>query len=61
MSEGRGLLTELERNSIAGEASNLYRYKTRSYLRNRIENLEKDIEVLGEHDPELLDEFREAV
>ena len=61
MSEGRGLLTEPERNAIAGNASDSYRYKTRSFLRNRIEKLEKDIEVLEEHDPELLDELREVV
>ena len=61
MSEGRGLLTESEREAIAGNASDSYRYKTRSFLRGRLEKVEKDIEVLAEHEPELLEELREIV
>jgi len=61
MSEGRGLLTETEREAIAGELSDSYRYKTRSYLGRRIEKLETDIEVLTEHAPELLDDLEAAV
>jgi len=61
MTEGRGLLTESEREAIAGEASDSYRYKTRNYVRRRIEKLERDVEVLAEHDQELLDELRRAV
>lgn len=61
MSKGRGLLTENEREAIAGEASNNYRYKTRSFFRDRLDELEKDVEVLAEHDRELLDELREKV
>lgn len=61
MSQGRGLLTEREREAIAGEASDSYRYKTRSFLRDRLEELEKDVVVLAEHDAELLEEVREVV
>ncbi|QLH84907.1 hypothetical protein HZS54_04770 [Halosimplex pelagicum] len=61
MSQGRGLLTESEREAIAGEASDSYRYKTRSFLRDRLEEVEEDVAVLAEHDPELLDELRDVV
>jgi len=61
MAEGRGLLTENEREALAGEASNSYRYKTRSFLRNRIERVEEDVKVLAEHDPDLLEELRDVV
>lgn len=61
MSEGRGLLTEREREALAGDESDSYRYKTRTYLRRRLEKVERDIEVLEEHDPGLLDELREVV
>jgi len=61
MSEGRGLLTEEERKAIAGEKSDSYRWKTRSFFRSRLEAVEDDLGVLKEHDPELLDELREVV
>ena len=61
MTEGRGLLTETEREAIAGERSDSYRYKTRTYLRNRLEKVERDIDVLEEHAPELLEELRDTV
>jgi DNA polymerase II small subunit/DNA polymerase delta subunit B len=61
MSQGRGLLTEREREAIAGETSDSYRYKTRSFFRDRLEALEDDVDVLEEHDPELLEELRDVV
>lgn len=61
MSEGRALLTEREREAIAGETSDSYRYKTRSFLRNRLDRLETDVDVLAENDPELLEELRDVV
>ena len=61
MSEGRGLLTDSERDALAGNASDSYRYKTRSFLRARIGRVAEDIEVLEEHDPDLLEELREVV
>jgi len=61
MTEGRGLLTEREREALAGDNSDSYRYKTRTYFRRRLEKVETDIEILAENDPELLEELREVV
>jgi len=58
---GRGLLTDAERAALAGDRSDSYRYKTRSYLKDRIEQVEQDAEVLAEHAPDLLDALRAAV
>lgn len=60
-SEGRGLLTDTERAALAGEKSDSYRYKTRSYLKRRIEKVERDAEVMAEHAPDLLADLRDAV
>jgi len=61
MAEGRGLLTDKEREALAGEKSDSYRYKTRSFFRDRLEKVERDVEVLADHDPDLLEELREIV
>lgn len=61
MSEGRGLLTDRERDALSGDSSDSYRYKTRTYVRRRLKKLERDVEVLAEHDPDLLEELREIV
>ncbi len=61
MTGGRGLLTEKEREAIAGESSDSYRYKTRSFFRDRLQELSEDVQTLEEHDPELLEELREIV
>jgi len=61
MSEGRGLLTEQERRAIAGDKSDTYRYKTRSFFRSRLKELGEDVSTLEEHDPELLSELQEVV
>ena len=61
MGEGRGLLTERERDAITGDESDSYRYKTRTYLRRRLEKLETDAELLAEHEPELYEELQAAV
>jgi len=53
--EGRALLTDREREVLAGEAdvSDNYRYKVQSIVRNRIKkSLGDDIELLQEHFPE---------
>jgi len=60
MTEGRGLLTERERDALKGEPDS-YQYKTRTYFRRRLEKLKDDVAVLEEHDPELLDELRDVV
>ena len=61
MTEGRGLLTEREREAIEGEGSDSYRYKTRTYIRRRLDKLEADAELLAEHEPELYDRLLDAV
>ena len=61
MSDGRALLTDREREALETDESGSYRYKTRSYIRNRIERLEADAELLADAEPELFEELREAV
>lgn len=51
--EGRALMTEREREIIAGEADDVnknYEYKVRSLVRNRVKKqLEDDVDVLDGH------------
>lgn len=61
MSGGRAMLTVEERRAIAGQKSDSYRYKTRSFFRRRVEEIKDDVAVLEQHDPELLTELREAI
>lgn len=61
MTEGRGLLTEREREAIEGESSDSYRYKTRTYVRKRLDKLEADAELLAKHEPDLYDRLLDAV
>jgi hypothetical protein len=61
MSEGRGMLTEREREAIMGNVSESYKYKTRSYFRKRLSELEEDVRVLAKHDRVLLQEMKEVV
>jgi len=61
MSEGRGLLTDREREALQGGGSDSYRYKTRTYFRRRLEKVERDVALLKEHDPDLLNELRDVV
>lgn len=62
MSNRRALLTDREREIIAGDAdvSNSYRYQTISRVRNRFDRLEEDLEVFREHG-DLLEDLREIV
>ena len=62
MAKTRALLTETEREQIAGEHGRDRRYQATSRVRSRIkEELSKDVEVLAEHHPDLLEELREVV
>lgn len=62
MAKTRALLTETEREQIAGEHGRERRYQATSRVRRRIEDeMTKDIEVLREHHPDLLEELREVV
>ncbi len=63
MSSGRALLTDRERAILAGEADvkDNYRYKVESNARQRIKKLERDIDVLQEHYPEMYEQIRSKV
>lgn len=65
MSDGkyRGLLTEREREILSGEAdvSDNYRYRVVSRVRTKIENVDKDVEILLENREDLLAELRDVV
>lgn len=63
MAEYRAILTTTDRERITGEsdAPDSKRYEAVSRIRNRIEELETDVEILAEHRPDLLEELREAV
>ncbi|MEE6210870.1 hypothetical protein U3A55_11995 [Salarchaeum sp. III] len=65
--EGRALLTDREREILAGDAdvSDNYRYKVESTVRNRVRNrFGDDLDFLHEHFPEvfelIVDEVEEA-
>ena len=62
MAKTRALLTDTEREQIAGEHGDERRYQATSRVRRRIrDELTKDIDVLAEHHPDLLDEVRDIV
>jgi len=58
---GRGLLTEREREVLAEEDGGSYQYKTRSVVRDRIDAIAIDAEVLAEEEPDLYDALVGAV
>lgn len=57
------LLTETERGVLAREndPSRNYVQTVRSRVRDRIRELMTDIEILAEHEPELLDELHRVL
>ncbi|EMA41945.1 hypothetical protein [Halococcus hamelinensis] len=62
MARTRALLTETEREQIAGEQSDKRKYEAVSRARRRVnEELTKDVALLEEHHPDLLAELREVV
>ena len=62
VSTGRGILTEYEKDCLAGKNEKQREYEARSRIRARIEGpLVEDIEHLKEYDRELLGELREVV
>ena len=64
MARRRALLTDRERELLAGENVDdpNYRYQAASRIRNKIhDELADDIDVLAEHHPDLLNELREVV
>lgn len=62
MTNRRALLTDREREIIAGDADveDSYRYQTISRVRSRFDRLEGDLEALEEHG-ELAEELREKI
>ncbi|WP_455448209.1 hypothetical protein [Natrinema thermotolerans] len=63
VSKYRAIMTTTDRERISGESDDPDEkvYQSVSRVRSRIEELEKDAELLEEHHPELLEELRHAV
>jgi len=62
MAKSRAFLTETEREQIAGEHGDERKYQATARVRRRIKDeLPRDVGVLEEHHPELLEELREVV
>ena len=63
MGRTRALMTPTEREYIAdeGDVDENKRYQAVSRVRDRIEELERDVELLEEHHPKLLEEVRGVV
>lgn len=64
MARSRGLITFTERERIAGDedVEDAKKYQAVSRVRRRInEELAEEVELLEEHNPDLLDELREVV
>ena len=62
MAIGRGLLTDGEREYLRGEAGDQRMYEARSRFRSRLnEKVAKDVELLRQHQPELIEELQEVV
>lgn len=56
----RGLLTERDREIIEAD-KHKRKSEIRTLFRYRLENLQKDIEIIEEHDEKLAEEFRDAI
>lgn len=63
MSDGRGLLTDREREILTNstEVSDNYRYRVISRIRTKIDRIEGDVTILAKERPDLLDELQEVV
>jgi hypothetical protein len=63
MNDGRSLLTDREREILAGDAdvSDNYRYKVQSVARQRVRGIADDVDVLREYEPEIYDELQAIV
>lgn len=63
MNDGRSLLTDREREILSGEAdvSDNYYYKVQSVARQRVRGISDDVDILREHEPEMLEELQEIV
>lgn len=62
MAKQRAILTETEREQLADEHGAQRRYEATARVRRRVDDeLTRDVEVLEENHPELLDEIRAIV
>lgn len=62
MAKSRALITSTERDQLRGEHGPDKKYQATSRVRSRIrDELPKDIELLQDANPDLLDEMREVV
>jgi len=62
MAKTRALLTETEREQIAGEHGDDRKYQAASRIRSRInDELATDVELLQKHHPDLYEELQEVV
>ena len=62
MAQSRALITDTEREHLAGEHGDRRKYEATSRIRSRIQDeLPDDIGVLEKHHPELLKELQEVV
>jgi len=62
VAQSRALITETEREHLAGEHGDRRKYEATSRIRSRIaDELAEDVAVLEEHHPELLEELRDIV
>jgi ElaB/YqjD/DUF883 family membrane-anchored ribosome-binding protein len=59
----RGLLTDREREVLSGVADvdDNYVYQIRSRVREKIDRLEDDVQLLEQHHPDIAEELRAAV
>lgn len=59
----RGLLTDREKEILTGEGnvSASYESRVRTRIRNKIQKLSTDLNLLKEHQPELYQEFMENI
>jgi hypothetical protein len=59
----RAILTDREREILTGEAdvSREYVYQIRTRVRNKIDRLAADVEILEEYQPDLYEELQDAL
>lgn len=59
----RAIMTTTDRDRISGDADvpDSKRYQAITRVRSRIEELETDVDLLEDHNPDLLDELRQVV
>lgn len=62
MAKTRALITQTEREQLAGEHGSERKYQAATRVRKRVEDeLPQDVAVLAEHHPDLLEELHGVV